>query len=284
MDTDRAVVRKLHQLSVSNDNSAIIKAETEILQNLLKASGYFPAEAPSNGIFGAGTKEAVQSFQAKNGLDATGVVNRQTWAKLWFEPLDNILIVDNTPSPAPFRRLTEADYQQAATRLGISVKAVKAVAQVEASGSGFLPSGKPKILFERHWFSNLTQGRFNSTHSDISNRKPGGYVGGEGEWNRLNRAIALNRVAALHSASWGMFQILGANFRSAGFTSVDNFVNTMNLSEGEHLKAFVNFIIKTGAAQHLERLDWRRFALSYNGPSAIKNGYDRKMAAAFARL
>ena len=48
--------------------------------------------------------------------------------------------------------LTEADYAAAAGRLGCSVAAIKAVAKVESKGSGFLPSGEPRILFERHVF------------------------------------------------------------------------------------------------------------------------------------
>jgi two-component sensor histidine kinase len=48
--------------------------------------------------------------------------------------------------------LTEEDYKRAARRLGCSVAAIKAVAEVEAPGSGFLPDGRPKILFERHIF------------------------------------------------------------------------------------------------------------------------------------
>lgn len=45
----------------------------------------------------------------------------------------------------------------AAKRLGVDVPTVRAVAEVESNGVGFLPDGRPKILFERHIFSRLTE-------------------------------------------------------------------------------------------------------------------------------
>ena len=52
--------------------------------------------------------------------------------------------------------------------------------------------------------------RFDESHSHISTPSwVRNYKGGAGEYERLAEAIALNREAALKSASWGMFQILG---------------------------------------------------------------------------
>ncbi|WP_262919099.1 N-acetylmuramidase family protein [Niabella hibiscisoli] len=50
--------------------------------------------------------------------------------------------------------LTEKDFQDAARQLNCEVAAIKAVAEVESKGDGFLPTGEPKILFERHIFLN----------------------------------------------------------------------------------------------------------------------------------
>ena len=58
--------------------------------------------------------------------------------------------------------LTAAAFQLAANALGCEVAAIKAVAEVEAAGVGFHASGEPKILFERHWFSRLTKGRYDT--------------------------------------------------------------------------------------------------------------------------
>src|SRR6185503_15448815 len=94
---------------------------------------------------------------------------------------------------------------------------LRAVAEVESSGEGFLapPSDRPKILFEGHAFHRLTGGRYSGEHPDISypqwsRRK---YADSPaGEWHRFEAACRLDRLAALQSASWGLFQIMGFNY------------------------------------------------------------------------
>ena len=49
-------------------------------------------------------------------------------------------------------KLTIKDYQKAAKELNCEVAAIRAVAEVESLKGGFLPDGRPKILFERHVF------------------------------------------------------------------------------------------------------------------------------------
>jgi hypothetical protein len=178
--------------------------------------------------------------------------------------------------------LTEQDFQDAADQLGCEVAAIKAVCQVEAPRGGFLPSGEPTILFERHKFSKFTGRKFDMSHSHISNRKPGGYKGGQAEHDRLAEAVALDRDAALRSASWGKFQIMGFNHEIVGFDSIQKFVNAMYKSEREHLMAFVLYVLNTGLAPALRRRDWPTFAEGYNGPGYA--GYDTKMAAAYTRF
>jgi hypothetical protein len=48
--------------------------------------------------------------------------------------------------------LTDVDIQVLAQEFEIDQAAIKAVKEVESSGSGFLPSGRPTILFEGHIF------------------------------------------------------------------------------------------------------------------------------------
>lgn len=185
--------------------------------------------------------------------------------------------------------LTEQDYERAAARLGCDVPAVKAVAEVESAGAGFLPDGRPKILFERHIFRRQLLDRGIDTRGlererpDIVNVKRGGYVGGAVEWQRLDDAVKINREAALSSASWGKFQILGSNWKAAGADSLQDFVNRMYRSEGAQLDAFVEFVIANNLDDDLRRHDWAGFARGYNGTAFAKNKYDTKLAAAHAR-
>ena len=182
-----------------------------------------------------------------------------------------------TGNPAP---LSDTDFERAALVIGCSVAAVRAVAEVESQG-GFLPDGRPKILFERHKFHRFTSGAFSSAHPAISNPAPGGYLGNAAEYGRLAEAIALDREAALKSASWGAFQIMGFNHTLAGHTSVESFVKAMVSGQSGQLDAFVSFIRKSGLSDELVRKDWAGFARGYNGKDYAKNRYDTKLAAAF---
>jgi hypothetical protein len=180
----------------------------------------------------------------------------------------------------PAKPFTEGAIEAAAARIGCDIAAVKAVIDVESRG-GFLPDTRPKILFERHLFHRLTGGAHDA-HPDISSPRPGGYVGGAEEYARLDRAIALDREAALEAASWGAFQILGRNHEAAGFGNVEDFCAAMCRSEDDQLGAFVAFVTASHLDDELRRQDWSGFARGYNGPDFRKNRYDQKLATAYA--
>ena len=181
--------------------------------------------------------------------------------------------------------LEDADFQRAAETLFCEIASVRAVAEVESGGrSGFLSDGRPKILFESRWFHKLTEGRFDVSHPDISTPKwVRNYAGGAAEFDRLGKAIALDRKPALMSASWGMFQILGVNHGACGFDDVEPFVTAMMESEGRHLDAFVAFVITNRLDDELRDRRWADFARGYNGPGYRQNRYDLKLAAAYAK-
>ena len=188
-----------------------------------------------------------------------------------------------SPAKDGATQLTMADYQRAASSLGVDVATVRAVADVESSGGGFLADGRPKILFERHIFAQQTGGRYNNSHPGISG-SPGGYgTGGANQHLRFEQAFALDPAAAMKSASWGEFQIMGFNHKMVGYDSVGTFVDAMRGSAGNQLDAFVSFIESAGLKGKLQSRDWAGFARGYNGPGYAKNNYDNKMAAAYAK-
>jgi hypothetical protein len=172
---------------------------------------------------------------------------------------------------------------RAAQRLSVDTATVLAVASVESSGNGFLPDGRPKILFERHKFAALTAHRFDGSHPDISNGVPGGYVGGAGEYLRLYRALQLEPEAAPQACSWGAFQILGMNWEACGERSLFGFLLAMHHDADAHLDLFVAFVLGKGLAKHLHARNWAAFAAGYNGPAYERNDYDTKLADAYAR-
>lgn len=181
--------------------------------------------------------------------------------------------------------LNEDDFKQAATELDIEVATIKAVCSIEAPNGGFQSDGQPVILFERHKFSAATGGIYDKDYPDISNPKWGGYGLSSAQHGRLQRAAKLNRDAALGSASWGMFQILGSNFKQAGFTDLQSYVNAMFESEHAQLEAFVSYIKNDKRLlKALQTKAWATFAKIYNGPAYQENAYDVKLAAAFKRF
>jgi len=186
--------------------------------------------------------------------------------------------------------LTLADYAAAAQVLACDVAAIQAVGETETR-SPWDKEGRPTILFERHLFSQNTNRMFDRTHPDISDPIAGGYGHYSAQYKKLERAALLNESAALLAASWGRFQILGANHLQAGFATVEAMVDAMMVSERRQLDATVNFISSNrGAKLALQTPDWNNFALRYNGPMALKHvdseglNYAQRIARKYAEL
>lgn len=168
--------------------------------------------------------------------------------------------------------------------LGIDLASLWSVLTVETKGCGFLASRQPVILFERHIFHRLTDGRFDAKAPDLSNPRPGGYgPAGDPQYEKLDRAIRLDRQAALQSASWGLGQIMGFNAALAGFRNVESMVKAMTGSEDAQLQGVAAYIDSAGLGKPLKRQDWTAFARGYNGEEFKKNKYDEKLALAHAR-
>lgn len=188
------------------------------------------------------------------------------------------------------------NYKKAATELNVEEAAIKALASIESNGSGFIKDPQtnkdvPKILFERHImfkrlrdFTPIKSKDVAAKYPDIVNPSPGGYKGGIAEHERLDRASQIDRVAALESASWGQFQILGLHWKALGFNSVQEFVNKAYTEEGQ-LDLFVRFVkASPNVLRALKAKDWVGVARAYNGPGYAANKYDIKMKEAYDRF
>lgn len=254
-----------------------------ILQKNLNNHG---ATLVADGDFGDTTEAAVRAFQLRVGLVVDGVAGSKTQSVL--AGGDCQLLLKN------------ADLVNAAERLGLPLASVYAVNEVESNGKGFLDNRKPVILFERHiMYRQLATPR----HADddpgelkqqaeqlaianpaIVNPKPGGYAGGSTEHQRLSTARLIDDTAALESASWGAFQIMGFHWQRLGYTSVQDFVAAMSADESQQFDAFVRFI-ETDPALHkaLKARKWADFAKLYNGPNYQRNLYDVKLQRAYER-
>jgi peptidoglycan hydrolase-like protein with peptidoglycan-binding domain len=262
-----AVCWPLTQLATS---SAFIRE----LQQALTAMGHAPGTI--DGLWGSRTQVAYESMAQVYGARMNCISPRV--AKLLLAPeIPNIRSLNAPPA------INRSDYIDVARMIGTDAATIRAVVEVEAAGSGFFGDGRPKILFEAHWFSAFTNGRYDYQYPNISspvwNRSL--YIGGVGEWDRLYQALRLDRAGALKSASWGLGQIMGFNHRAAGYTDVEAFVKDMHQSEGKHLTAMFNFISYNGLTPYLVKRDWAGFALRYNGEGYRINQYDIKLAQAY---
>jgi hypothetical protein len=249
------------------------------LQKRLNELGANPRLLP-DGQFGEATERAVRVFQQRAGLVVDGVAGPKTMAAL--------------AGHSTSRLLGQRDLQRAADRLGVPLASVMALNAVESRGEGFAANGRPVILFERHVMHERLQANgLSETEADalaarfpaLVNRTRGGYAGGTAEHQRLAAARQLHESAALESASWGLFQVMGYHWQALGYDSAQDFTERMARHESEHLEAFVRFI-EADLALHkaLKSRNWKQFARIYNGPAYARNLYDVKLARAFEQF
>jgi len=245
------------------------------LQRLLTAAGF---KLKDDGDFGQATAKAVAAYQKKAGLFIDGKVGKHT--------IDALRAGQRNA-----RSLTELDIRAAAKQLNLPASRIRAVCEVETTGHGFLANGRPAVLFERHVFYRQLAAAgqdvkvLAARYPALINQQRGGYAGGTAEWARLNSACTINRTAALESASWGRFQIMGYHWDKLGYASVDEFAERMGQDEGQHLDAFVRFLLANPMMlRALREGRWATFARLYNGPRYKENFYDVKLERADARF
>ena len=256
----------------------------------------------TDGQFGESTKHALQDWQLTFKLEPTGLYEGRT-----AEILDAYI---------QERFLVDQDYANAAKKMNVVTPAVRAVTEVEAKGSGFLSTGRSTILFERHIFYKELNKRLDSTptlvedlyrklkltkpptgsaveylkshllsnYSNLYNPSTGGYQGTakgiEYEWQRMEKAKSIDNESALLSVSYGLFQIMGFNYKAAGFKTVDEMYTACARSERNQLDAFCNFVLADKRLIiALRNNDFLNFAIAYNGPA--QRGYDLKLSQAF---
>lgn len=240
-----------------------------------------------DGDFGENTEYAVIQFQKSRNIKVDGLVGNTTLKALRDDDTHKLL--------------KESDLIAGAKRLDVPVIVIKAIAEVETLGDGYLDNGKPKILFERHRmyfylnqkYSKAKANDLMSKHPNIVNTKTGGYHGGSAEYTRLSQAKHLDESCALQSASWGRFQLMGENWKALGYSSVQEFVAQHEQSESLQFEAFLRYCeTKSGEVddKHWKLIDalrqenWHVVFTLYNGRNYKKLGYDSKFLRVMNRL
>ncbi|NEW59943.1 DUF3380 domain-containing protein [Sulfurovum sp. bin170] len=266
----------IEDISIDSEDSTLIRWLSVILYLI-------DNRAEISSSFSKDLEATVLEFQAQKGCEESGCVDSGVWDRV-FE--DGRAEIDGIYSLL----LTNEYIDEKSIENGLAPAAVKAVIKVESSGRGFYQDKRPTILFEGHKFwgqlkskgfepKELVEGNENILYPYWTKK----YYSRSSakEYSRLDRAIAIDEESALKSASWGMFQIMGFNHKSAGFDTVYEFVEYIKVSEANQLEAFFTFLKKGGCFRHLESKDWEKFARCYNGSGFKKNGYDSKLEKAY---
>lgn len=182
----------------------------------------------------------------------------------------------------PDTNLSTQNIIDCAGRLGVKTAYICAFSEVESNGAGF-ERNVPKILFEPHVFSKLTQHRFDKTNPTVSYPTWGSRSYPkrlDDRYTQLIEAVGLDCWAGFSSASYGKFQILGENYDKCGFDTPWGFAFAMAYDETTQLRAFENFIRKAGILPALKLGLWQTVAAEYNGTAYRTLRYDEKLQAA----
>lgn len=182
------------------------------------------------------------------------------------------------------KRLDDIDLPKLGHLIGVGEDEMHAVLDVEAAGSGFDAKGRPKMLFEPHvFYRNLSGAKRNAAvKAGLAYAKwRKGYP--KDSYPRLIKAMEIDETAALKASSWGLGQVLGENHLMLGYKTPQAMVLAFMADEENHLKGMVDFIVKAGIDDDLREHNWATFARMYNGPGYKENGYDTKLAKAYAK-
>jgi hypothetical protein len=179
-------------------------------------------------------------------------------------------------------KLTPSDFSRIAKAYDIPESRLRAVAEVEARGSGYDSTGRLIALYECHIAYRYTKGATRDKLVKAGIAYP--------KWKRdypktsydridLCSSIAGEEVAAM-STSWGLGQCMGFNHSMLGFSDALAMVKWLAISEANQLEGIIKFAKAKGILQALKDGKWRVFAQGYNGDGYEANNYHTKLETA----
>ena len=193
----------------------------------------------------------------------------------------------------PAKRIEDIDLPRIGHTIGVGEDELHAFMDTETSGSGFDALGRPKMLFEPHrFYAVLGAGpkRDAAVRAGLAYPRWGEKPYPRDSYPRLIEAMKIDETAALKSASWGLGQVMGSNFASLGYATVQEMVNDCCEDEDKHLEQMVGFIKANDIDDDLRALaaltrpttpaDCVPIVRVYNGSGFAKNDYHTKFAKA----
>jgi hypothetical protein len=144
---------------------------------------------------------------------------------------------------------------------GIEYASLMAIIATETPMQGFdSKTGKLLIQFEPSWFRKkepfAPSGAWSVNKVDIQSK----------EWIAFNDAFAIDPVSAMESTSIGLPQIMGFNFKQAGYGSVNEMWDDFKKGEANQIEALCRFIVNNKKLLSAVRVrSWDIVATIYNG-------------------
>ncbi len=190
------------------------------------------------------------------------------------------------------RKIRDADWQQLADTVNLSVAHLRTVVDVETDGHGFDLKGRIEFLFEPHVFYRLIKGDKDKLAAAIKAgcaypawKGPGSYPKTTDlRWALYMKAVAIDEDKAIRSASWGLGQIgIDMEYREAGYDSPQDMIEHLRDSEYNQILGMVRLFRARNLDQYLREEKWETFARLYNGAAYKKNNYHTKLASAYKR-
>lgn len=207
-------------------------------------------------------------------------------------------------APSTNERLDRQEFIDIGASYGVPASHLAAVTRTEARGKSYNADARLKILYEPHVFHRVTKGKYAGRTVKIQwGDKILDFKFSYRNWKRLTYKQAndpnyfhvykLNQQErwallvklyeiepkALEACSWGAWQILGENWRSLGYASAWDMVETLYKGEAENFGAFIRFCRKNNVLTALRKGQWLKFGKGYRGRS-VGVSYVRKLKVA----
>ena len=148
-----------------------------------------------------------------------------------------------------------------ALNYGIEYASLMAIIATETPMQGFdNKTGKLLIQFEPSWFRKKEQfapsGAWSVNKVDVQSK----------EWIAFNNAFSIDPVSAMESTSIGLPQIMGFNFKQAGYGSVNEMWDDFKKGETNQIESLCRFIVNNKKLLSAVRVrSWDIVATIYNG-------------------
>lgn len=167
-------------------------------------------------------------------------------------------------------------YQELGKKIDIHPAAIRALAAVESDEKPFTKNGNPIVRLEvEHWKKHRI-----ATRSALFFDKAVNSLDLDERWQQFEAMRTCQEVPAILCHSFGLFQIMGFNYKGCLCATPEVFLSEMKTLDGQFL-LLQRLIMQTPALlAALHRRDAEKVALHYNGKLYARNKYDVRWAAA----